>query len=291
MDDELASFRFRLCADDYAVSPGVSDGILEAIDAGRLSCTSAMTNRPGWKDAARFVASHGGRAEFGIHLNLTLGRPLTPMPSFVRNGEFPPLGQVVSMALTRRLPEAEIRAEIAAQIDAFTDAAGMAPDFLDGHQHVQGLPGISSLLLDELARRGLNRQGFWLRDSRDRMSRILRRRAEAPKAMVVAALTFGFGHAARKMGFETNDGFAGFSAFDTKRDFGADFERFLIAPGARHLVMCHPGRRDSALEEVETVVATREKELAYLLSDRFEDALMAADAALVDPPVRIAAAG
>ncbi|MGA8169409.1 MAG: ChbG/HpnK family deacetylase, partial [Methylocystis sp.] len=37
-----------LCADDYALSYGVSAGILEALRAGRLSAVSALTNGPRW---------------------------------------------------------------------------------------------------------------------------------------------------------------------------------------------------------------------------------------------------
>ncbi len=37
-----------LCADDYGLAPGVSAGIRELLDAGRLSATGAMTLSPHW---------------------------------------------------------------------------------------------------------------------------------------------------------------------------------------------------------------------------------------------------
>ena len=45
----MSDFAFMLCADDYALAPGVSIGILEALSAGRLTATSVMTNRPLWR--------------------------------------------------------------------------------------------------------------------------------------------------------------------------------------------------------------------------------------------------
>ena len=287
MGDELASFSFKLCADDFALSPSVSDGILEAISAGRLTSTCAMTNQPDWPRAASRLTLYRTLAEFGVHFNLTLGKPITSMPVLAPDDTFPTLGKIILMSLTGRLPEAEIRNEINAQIDAFEDATGVAPDFLDGHQHVHGLPGVRGWLLDELTRRRANHSGFWLRDSSDRFGRIRARKFEARKALIVAGLTRGFGVDARRRGFAVNDGFAGFSPFDASRDFAADFASYLVAPGPQHLVMCHPGHCDEMLRKYENVVESREKELDFLLSDRFSACLQQAGAQLTRPPARV----
>jgi predicted glycoside hydrolase/deacetylase ChbG (UPF0249 family) len=110
-----------------------------------------------------------------------------------------------------------------------------------------------------------------MRDSADRMSRILTRGVQVPKAMTVALAGRGFGTFVRAQGFVTNEGFAGFSAFDPRRDYAADFARFLAAPGERHVIMCHPGRVDSELERLDPATYSREQELEFLLSDRFKD--------------------
>ena len=75
------AFRFCLCADDYAMTPAVSRGILEALEAGSLSATSAMTNAPSWATSARALRPHAEHADIGLHLNLTAGAPLAPMPA------------------------------------------------------------------------------------------------------------------------------------------------------------------------------------------------------------------
>jgi predicted glycoside hydrolase/deacetylase ChbG (UPF0249 family) len=257
-----------LCADDYALSPGVSRGILEALAAKRLSATCAMTNRPSWPEAARDLKTFDGRADLGLHLNLTTGAPLEPMPAFAPDRVFPKIGSVVGKAILRQLPEVEIRAEISRQIDAFEAAMGRPPDFVDGHQHVQVLPGVRRWLIDDLARRGWAGK-LWLRDSSDGLGAILARKVEAAKAIQVALLAAGFAGQAKAAGFRLNVGFAGFSAFDAAHSFASDFSAYLIKPGPRHLVMCHPGQVDAELRAVDDVTTTREQELAYLLSPDF----------------------
>ena len=268
-----------LCADDYALSPGVTRGILDALAKGRLNATGAMTNRPLWKEAASDVAAFSDRADIGLHLNLTFGAPLGPMPTLAPSGALPKLGPFLKAARAGLLPSGEVRAEIARQLDAFEDAMGRPPDFVDGHQHVQVLPGVRDWLLEELVRRGLSGR-LWLRDSSDRLPRILARRVELPKALVLAALGRGFAAQAHRHGFHTNDGFAGFSAFDARRHYGRDFARYLASPGPRHLVMCHPGHVDTDPLAGDEVREPRARELDFLLSDRFAPVLASAGMSL-----------
>jgi predicted glycoside hydrolase/deacetylase ChbG (UPF0249 family) len=264
----------KICADDYGLTQAVSSGILEAVEAGRLDATGAMTTRPFWNIAARDLASLGSAVEAGLHLDLTLGPPLTRMPTLAPNGKLPSIGALIRLSRARRLPKAEIRAEIAAQIDAFGDHYGRAPAFIDGHQHVHMLPGIRDWLFEAATARGLSGQ-IWMRDSADRFSRILKRGVEVPKALIVALAGRGFGKAAQAHGFVTNEGFAGYSAFDPQRSYASDFSRYLLAPGQRHLIMCHPGRVDYELEQIDPATYSREQELEFLLSDRFRDVLAA----------------
>lgn len=257
-----------LCADDFAVTSGVSRGILRLAEKGRISATGAMTNSAHWPAHARDLRGLDGAIAIGLHLNLTLGAPLSDARRLARDGRLPRFNDVLRGALAGRLPMADVAQEIGLQIDAFTDALDRPPDFVDGHQHVHVLRGVRAALLSVLGTRGLAGR-VWLRDPAERPAAIGARRVAGAKASVIATLAAGFGRAARAGGFATNAGFAGVSLFDPRRDFAADFARFLVAPGPRHLVMCHPGEIDDELRRIDLVVETRPQELAFLRSPRF----------------------
>lgn len=258
--------RLILCADDFALTTGISRAILSLIEAGRLSATGAMTNRPAFAAFARELAGAGRQADIGVHLNLTCGAPLGPMPLLCPTGAFPPLGRVMRAALGPDAVRAEIALEIRRQLDAFETHAGRAPDFIDGHQHVHAMPGVRRLLLADVTRR-YRRGAVALRDPSDRLSAILARGVAAGKALTVAGLAFGFGREARSLGCLVNGSFAGFSPFDPSRDFGQDFGRFLTAAREPHLVMVHPGVADDAeLAGLDPVTATRPLESDFLAS-------------------------
>jgi predicted glycoside hydrolase/deacetylase ChbG (UPF0249 family) len=267
-----------LCADDYGLSHAVSAGILKALEAGRLTAVSVLTNGPRWpamgRELAREMARHEFDADVGLHFNLTLGRPLAAMPTFAPDGKFPPVSAVIRAALKGKLPMDEIRAEIDRQFDRFVAVMERAPDHVDGHQHVHALPGVRAALLDAMEARGLAGKA-WLRNAGDGLCRIAVRGGEARKALAVRSLSAGFKREAARRGFTVNDGFAGFSSFDPGRDYAAQFSAYLRAPGRRHLIMCHPGHVDEELRQLDPVTITREQELAFLLSPRFSDMLAA----------------
>jgi predicted glycoside hydrolase/deacetylase ChbG (UPF0249 family) len=264
---------FALVADDFALSPSVSRAILALLAADRLSGAGAMTNRPFWKEGARDFAAFAGRADLGLHLNLTAGEALGPMPRLAPGGELPPAQTLLQKGLDRQA-SAEVEAEIIRQLQAFIERAGRLPDFIDGHQHVHVLPGVRRALFAALERfwpKDVAGPRPWLRDPADTPGRILARGVAAQKALTVAALALGFRRLAHRHGFSTNHGFAGFSAFDPTRDYAADFSTYLAAPGDAHLVMCHPGFVDDELRAVDTVLETRPREHEFLLSARFTD--------------------
>jgi predicted glycoside hydrolase/deacetylase ChbG (UPF0249 family) len=286
-----ATWSISLCADDFGLSPGVNRGVLQALEASRLSAASVMTTRPSWPTGAAALRRFSASADIGLHLNLTLGSPLSFMPRLAASGHLPDIGRVLKAAHKGDLPEFEIRREIARQLDGFIEHFGAPPDFVDGHQHVHILPRIRDWLLDELEARGLAGR-LWLRDSGDHPARILRRSGELKKALGVAWLARGFARAAAARGFSANDGFSGFSRFDPCADYGQDFEAYLRAPGRRHLIMCHPGYCDEELVLIDPVTVTRERELSFLLSPAFAALLDRASvrlARMTPPRIEIAA--
>jgi predicted glycoside hydrolase/deacetylase ChbG (UPF0249 family) len=254
-----------LCADDYAMTEGISRAIGELAAARRLSATSVMSTFDHWPRMAPRLLVHRGHLSIGLHVNLTLGQPLGHMPRLAPQGTFPPLSSLTIWALGGALNVEEIRAEVGRQLDSFEAAMGFPPDHIDGHQHVHVLPGIRGAVLTEVARRYPVRSPL-LRDPSDRLNSILSR-ASAAKALTIAALAIGFSSAAHKRGLCTNDSFAGFSRFDEQEPYTAELEQALSAPGERHLVMCHPGHVDTELASLDRVVNRRRMEYEALMTN------------------------
>lgn len=254
---------FILCADDFAMTDGVSRAILDLLGRGKLTATGAMTNRPHWRRLAPELAAFAGKADLGLHLNLTCAAPLSPMPLLAPGGILPGLKDVARAAATSPSVRKEIAAEITRQLDAFEEALGRPPDFVDGHQHVHVLPGMRRALLDILARR-YPAGALYVRDPADRAAAIRARGVAVGKALVIAGLASGFRGAALKRGLRVNRGFSGVAPFDPQRDFAADLARFLVEPGRCHLVMCHPGFVDDELVRLDPVTATRPVEHAAI---------------------------
>lgn len=255
--------RFVLCADDFALTEGVSRSILELLALGKLSAAGAMTNRPHWRRLAGELSAFSGRADLGLHFNLTCAVPLGPMRRLAPGGEFPGLGDIARAAATSAEARAEIAAEIGRQLDAFEQALGRAPDFVDGHQHVHVLPGVRGAVLAAIRRR-YPEGSVYLRDPADSAAAIRARGIAVGKALVIAGLALGLRSQALRRGIKVNRGFSGVSPFDPTRDFATDLRRFLIRPGPAHLVMCHPGHVDDELLGLDPVVATRPQEHAAL---------------------------
>jgi predicted glycoside hydrolase/deacetylase ChbG (UPF0249 family) len=255
-----------LCADDYAMTQGISRAIGELAAARRLSATSVIVTSPHWPAVAPRLLAHRGHLSIGLHLNLTWGAPLGSMPRLAPHGRFPSLATLLARASMGLLDAAEIAAEIQRQLDALEAGLRAAPDHIDSHQHVHVLPVVRHALIEQVAHR-YPRLAPLLRDPSDSVPAILARRMAATKALLVKALALGFGDSAHARGLRTNDSFAGFSHFDVRAPFQRELSAALTTRARRHLIMCHPGHPDTELANIDPVVERRAQEYAALMSD------------------------
>lgn len=149
--------RIVVCIDDYGLRPGIDDAVLSLAAEGRVSATSCMVGMERWPSAAaRLRAQPADSLGTGLHIDFTEA----PLDRSLRSG----LEAFIARAYLVGLPARRIAAEVRAQVDAFVQAMGRAPDHIDGHQHVHQLPVVRDALLDEMARRGFTRT--WLRGTR-----------------------------------------------------------------------------------------------------------------------------
>jgi chitin disaccharide deacetylase len=251
--------RLILCADDYALAPGVSRAIRELSAARRLNATSVMTPGPHLVDEAKVlleVAPPG--FQIGLHVTFTGGLAPLTRPTLPR---YFGLGGLMARAFARQLPKRLIEAEVEAQFEAFLAAFGRPPDFVDGHQHAHLLPVIRPAVVAACRRHAPK---AWLRQCAGVGGAGL-----GPKGQILATLSSGLKRDALAGHFTTNPAFAGAYDFRRAGAFPDLFPRFLEGLPDGGLVMVHPGHVDEALTHVDPVHRPREIEYAYLAGERF----------------------
>lgn len=254
-----------MCVDDFGLKPEVNEAVVELADAGVVSATGCMSLGPAWREGAALL--RGAPLDVGLHFNLT--------ESFAANGGSgssaadwllpQPLWRVMLMAHRRALPEQALQRALQLQLDAFEDAWGGPPDFVDGHQHVHQLPQVRERLLAELERRygpaGSARRP-WLR-----LTRAPRQGAVSFKQRIIESLgAREFERLARERGFRLNGALLGVYGFD---EDAAGYERRLAAWLAQaqegDVLMMHPAKPTAGSASTgEVIAAARETEYAVL---------------------------
>jgi len=268
-----ATRRIRLCADDYGIAPGVNGAIRDLIARGRLNATSVMVLPPSFSRCeADALAQANATARAAIGLHVTLTAPFTPLTAGYRP-PFRPIGATLVAAMMHRLDRKALAREIAAQFEAFANAFGRAPDFVDGHQHVQLFPQVREAFLAATKRLA---PGAWLRQGGSAAPP----RLVDPKGLLIDRLSRAFRKRAMAVGIATNPAFAGTYSFKTGADFAEIFPRFLDDLPDGGLIMCHPGVVDAELIRLDPLTTHREREYAFLASDAFPAMLAAHGVAL-----------
>lgn len=261
--------RIWLCADDYGISPGVNRAIRDLIERGRLNATSVMMVGPAIErgEAEALQASVKASPRCAIGLHVTFSAPFRPLTMHFRplDGDmFMPFAKLLRAGLARRLDREFFRNEVKAQLAAFVEAFGRAPDFVDGHQHVQLYPQVRDGFVDAVSEGAPN---AWVRQGGRNLP--LAQRLASPKAVVLDILSAQFRRRAASAGLSFNPGFAGAYDFTRATDFGALMRQFLEGLPDGGLVMCHPGFVDDILINLDPMTDVREREHAYLAGDAF----------------------
>ena len=220
-----------LSADDYAQGEAIDHGILNLIRMGRLTAASCLTLSPRLPEAAAALISEiRQQADIGLHLDFTqFSHPV--------HHSHP---QLAMHSLLQLLDEQQVRATISLQLDAFEQAMGTAPDYVDGHQHVHQLPQIRSALLAELQSRYTGKLP-WIRLSRPAH--------DGWKGRIISALgSSAMQKQAATCEFSLTDGLLGVYGFNhTADEYLLQLRRWLgtAVDQAQHghifALMCHPG--------------------------------------------------
>jgi predicted glycoside hydrolase/deacetylase ChbG (UPF0249 family) len=125
-------------ADDYGHTRGVSEGIRRAHLEGIVTSTSAMMNGPYIDRELPELIRQCPRIGTGVHLVITVGKPLLPVEELPGLMSLSPDGQNLFKevgAFLDLIDPVELKAEWVAQIEKFIRITGRVPDHLDAHHH------------------------------------------------------------------------------------------------------------------------------------------------------------
>jgi chitin disaccharide deacetylase len=270
--------RLVINADDFGLSEGINRGILEAHQTGVVSAASLLVNTPGFEAAAR-AARELPALSVGLHLNLTVGRPVSPpdaVPTLCDPGtkRFYSLYRLIGRAVTRRLDAADVARECAAQIERLC-ATGLRITHLDGHQHVHVFPGIWKPVAEAALKAGIGPVRIPLEPA----GRIAWRPLAALAQLLLA---FSYRLAARGVPPSPHPAhFCGF-ALTGRHDFLTRLLALLdsLEPGTTEL-MVHPGYPDAELAEWARYRGGRERELSAITSAAVRERLDRGDIELI----------
>ncbi len=150
--------RLRVHADDLGVSRGVTDAILRCIDEGPVESTSIVANGAAFDYAVSALRSRP-RVGLSVHLNLVEGPPLVSSRKLdllvdaegLLRHSFQSLwrAHALASAVTRARLEAQVRAELDAQVEKVRDTVGRdVPLRLDSNQHFHHIPFVFRIVAD-----------------------------------------------------------------------------------------------------------------------------------------------
>ena len=141
-------------ADDFGLTEGVNQAIIDGHRNGIITSTTLMANGTAF-DSAVAAGLAAPALGIGVHLNLTQGRPVSPVsqiPSIVTPEGFfyPTPGALARRVLTGKARLGDIESELRSQIEKVA-SAGVRITHLDSHKHIHVLPAIFNVVL-KLAR-------------------------------------------------------------------------------------------------------------------------------------------
>ena len=267
-----------LCVDDFGLHDGVNHAAIALVQAGRVTAVSCLSGAPAWQRGALELRHLDVETvDIGLHLDLS-EYPLRSAPWRTPFSALLGLSKVMSNPLALRA----LRAEIDAQFDAFVQALGRLPDFVDGHRHVHQLPLVREQLLQALSAQcaGMPLARPWLRNTRRPAATgaVPRLKPWLIEALGAAALS----RLAAQHGFAQNAHLLGVHGFDGDAlRYQTLLARWWAMSQHGDLLMCHPSAATTAHDPL---LPARLQEFKALSETRFAHDL--AQAGLTLRPMR-----
>ncbi len=214
-------------ADDFGMSESICNGIEHCHKNGIVTSTSLMSNMP-LLDLAAEIAERNKNLGVGLHINLSLSKPLTNFS----NGTM--TNSNIIKALLGRIKKEDAQNEIEAQMQAAFDS-GIKLTHVDGHKHIHVMPKIIDAVIESAKSFGIKRIRLPLEAYSTKYSL-----KQTPKAKLLRYLSLKAKTKMENAGLKHSDFFYGIS------ETGSLDEEKLKSiirnlPDGISEIMCHPG--------------------------------------------------
>src|SRR5579859_2576548 len=260
-------------ADDLGWTAGVNRGIAEAHRNGIVTSTSILANGAAFADGVKTAGELPGLG-VGVHLNLSDGKPVAPagqVNSLLNEaGEFSGGPESLLLRLAANsLDVRQVELEWNAQIEKVR-AAGIRPTHLDGHKHVQMLPGLFAIALrlakkHEIAAVRVSHEASTLRAALtggEEYSGVILKQGVQARGLKLLARDAR--EMAERAGIASADYFCGIAQTGVLSKRGV-LQLLASLPEGTTELMCHPGYADADLQKSATrLQQSRQTELEIL---------------------------
>jgi hypothetical protein len=228
-------------ADDFGYFRCISEGIVEAVQAGSVTATGILANGEELPASVSSLLAADRAVDIGVHLNLTWGAPLTPdiARSYARGGWFPHKMTLLRELVGGRLRQRDVKVEWSAQIERCFEL-GLQPRFLNSHEHVHMWPRLNALAWELAETHGIPH----VRHVTPEWSRSVR---AVPRSLAMSVLSQASsvssqaGRGRERLSAPRLLGLSASGRLDLrylKRRFAS------VREGTIYELMCHPGRFD-----------------------------------------------
>jgi len=279
-------------ADDLGWTEGVNRGIAEAHRNGIVTSASLLANGAAFESGVELAQTTPGLG-IGVHLNLSDGEPVAQRELVTTllndRGELEGKPESLLLRLARRsvLLE-EVEREWDAQIQKVRDF-GVEPTHLDGHRHVQMLPGLFEIALRLAKRHGIaairiSHEESSLRSAlsagaKQKGAIVMRQGVQARGLKLLAP---DAREQAERAGIAAADYFCGIAQTGELTREGV-LRLVEILPEGTTELMCHPGYADAELAKSATrLQASRQAEVEILTDTGIRNLVASQGIRLVD---------
>lgn len=262
--------RLIINADDFGFTFGSNRGILEVLAAGVVRSISVISNFPAVEEVP-LVAERFPDVSIGIHLNLSVGRPVSDpaeVSSLVDESGHFWYRRFPQKALLGKLRTGHIRKELRAQIERLK-SFGVKISHWDSHQGRHLYLPFFKVALEVAAEHNIkkmrNHRRWLYSDEANATRKALRFYLTHPRRFGSFVYCRGLMRYAKARGMQMADYLLCPGAYDYGRGKADTWRKiFKFLPAGTSEIACHPGYPDETLRAYATMIDNRSKEVEAL---------------------------